>query len=189
MLNVASLTCKLCVWKAINALCRVGTALFLRRQNFRLFCVHFFMIRGHDKTYSVLFPSFSCFKQQGQPFVRISSPCPICCSCVRSSPVAWMPVKEFEPRPSADATWPSGLPADRRLLTALSRSAPGSAGGVTEGWTPFLALTMKKGRNVLICACCDFQNSVSRINTWTKILNVQQKLHSLEDAAWILTYI
>lgn len=62
-------------------------------------------------------------------------------------------MKEFEPLPSADAAWPSGLPADQPPLAALSRSAHWSVGGAIGGWIPFLASTMQKqGKNAYLCS-------------------------------------
>lgn len=52
---------------------------------------------------------------------------------------------EFGPLPLAGAAWPPGPPADPRPPTSPGCSVPGSAGAVTEGWSPFLASSIRRG--------------------------------------------
>lgn len=59
-----------------------------------------------------------------------------------------MSVPRFGPLPSVDATWPAGRPVDPCPLTSLRR-VPESVGAVSEGWTPFLALSKSNRRDDL----------------------------------------
>lgn len=72
-----------------------------------------------------------------------------------------MPVPGFGPLPSTHAAWPAG-PCP---LSSLSRSVPGSAGVVTEGWSPFLALSKHNSKGgMLIYVIYDFHSVNVLIN-------------------------